>query len=248
MSRWKAAGIHLSISLLIGLVVLTLLFLVWYPSPYFKASGGQELTLILLGVDLVLGPLLTLVVFKAGKKSLKFDLSVIALLQLSALLYGLHVIVQARPAFIVAAVDRFNVVAANDIEPEELAKGSKPEFSTLSWTGPRLVAARLPEDPALRTEIMFAAGAGGADIEKRPITYVDYDSEAKSLLARAKPLATLRAKSTTWSASLDAWLKENKRSESELRWLPLEARNVSLTMLLDAQSGAVVDAIPIEPR
>ena len=247
MSRWKAAGIHLSISVLIGLVVLTLLFLVWYPSPYFKASGGQELTLILLGVDLVLGPLLTLVVFKAGKKSLRFDLSVIAILQLSALLYGLHVIVQARPAFIVAAIDRFNVVAANDIEPEDLAKGSKPEFSTLSWTGPRLVAARLPEDPALRTEIMFAAGGGGADIEKRPITYVDYASEAKTLLTRAKPLADLRNKGAAATATLDAWLKDKGRQEADLAWVPLETRSASLTMLLDAKTGAVVDALPIDP-
>ena len=247
MSRWKAAGIHLSISVLIGLVVLTLLFLVWYPSPYFKASGGQELTLILLGVDLVLGPLLTLVVFKAGKKSLRFDLSVIAVLQLSALLYGLHVIVQARPAFIVAAIDRFNMVAANDIEPEDLAKGSKPEFSTLSWTGPRLVAARLPEDPALRTEIMFAAGGGGADIEMRPITYVDYADQAKALLARAKPLSELRARKPAVVGTLDAWLKDNGRDETSLAWVPLETRNASLTMLLDAESGAVVDALAIDP-
>lgn len=247
MSRWKAAGIHLSISLLIGLVVLTLLFLVWYPSPYFKASGGQELTLILLGVDLVLGPLLTLVVFKAGKKSLKFDLSVIALLQLSALLYGLHVIVQARPAFIVAAVDRFNIVAANEIKPEDLAKGTTPEFSTISWTGPRLVAARLPADPVERSNLMFAPSEGGAELEWRPATYVDYASEAKTLLARAKPLADLRAKGAGAAATLDAWLKDHPRPETDLAWVPINSRKASLTMLLDARSGAVVDALDIDP-
>ncbi|MBL0165374.1 MAG: hypothetical protein IPP82_17470 [Xanthomonadales bacterium] len=69
MSRWKAASIHLSISVFVGLLVLALLFLVWYPQPYFNAAGGQALIIFLLGVDIVLGPLLTLVLFKSGKKT-----------------------------------------------------------------------------------------------------------------------------------------------------------------------------------
>lgn len=247
MSRWKAAGIHLSISALIGLIVLSLLFLVWYPSPYFKASGGQELTLILLGVDLVLGPLLTLVVFKAGKKSLKFDLSVIALLQLSALLYGLHVIVQARPAFIVAAVDRFKVVAANDVDRASLSKGSTPDFSTLSWTGPRLVAVHIPTEPAARSALMFAETLGGAGVEFQPEYYVDYATEASTLLARAKPLAELRKKNAGAAPTLDAWLRASGRSEADVAWVPISSRKAGMTMLLDARSGAVVDALDIDP-
>ena len=46
MSRWKAAGIHLSISLAIGLLVGALLFGVWYPPPYFHAAGADELILM----------------------------------------------------------------------------------------------------------------------------------------------------------------------------------------------------------
>ncbi len=115
MSRWKAASIHLSISIAVGLLVFALLFLVWFPQPYFDAAGGQHLILVLLGVDLVLGPLLTLILFKSGKKGMLFDLYLIGLVQSAALVYGMHVIVQARPAFIVAAIDRFNVVAANEL-------------------------------------------------------------------------------------------------------------------------------------
>lgn len=246
MTRWKAAGIHLSISMLIGLVVLSLLFLVWYPSPYFRASGGEELALILLGVDLVLGPILTLVVFKSGKKSLRFDLGVIALLQFCALAYGLHVIVQARPAFIVAAVDRFSVVAANEIEPDELAGGSKPQFSTLSWTGPRLVAARLPTEAKERTALLFSAAAG-RDVQMFPRYYVDYAGEAAHLLGRAKPLAELRSKGAEGAKVLDRWLGHQQRPESELAWLPINARRASLTMIVDAKSGAVIKALPIDP-
>ena len=75
MSRWKAASIHCSISALVGLIVGFLLFGLWYPPPYFHAAGADELILLLVGVDLTLGPLLTLIVFRSGKRGLKFDLA-----------------------------------------------------------------------------------------------------------------------------------------------------------------------------
>ena len=117
MSRWKAAAIHLSISAAIGLVVGALLLLVWYPPPYFHAAGADQLVLLLVGVDLVLGPLLTLILFRSGKKGLKFDLAMIAVLQTTALVYGLSVVLQSRPVFLVSAVDRFVLVSASEIDP-----------------------------------------------------------------------------------------------------------------------------------
>ena len=247
MSRWKAAGIHLSISVLIGLAVLALLFWVWYPAPYFQASGGQKLALTLVCVDLMIGPLLTLIVFKAGKKGLAFDLGTIAILQLGALLFGLSVITQARPVYLVGAVDRFTVVAANEIDPADLAKGTKPEFSTLSWSGPRLVAARLPTDITLRNQLAFAAAGGGPDIDRQPAYYVGYADEAAHLLTRAKPLADLRSKGAAASTALDDWLRNHPRIETDVAWLPMKARDVGLTMLVDAKTGAVLAALPIDP-
>ena len=247
MSRWKAAGIHLSISVLIGLIVLTLLFVVWYPAPYFQATGGLDLTLILLGIDLVLGPLLTLIVFKAGKPGLKFDLAVIITLQAAALVYGLHVITSARPAYIVGAVDRFVVVAANEIEPADLADARDPQFASISWTGPRLVAARLPTDPQERSELAFS-GFAGRDVQNLPRYYVEYAEEAGNLLTRAKPLADLRGKGPDAAAAIDTWLREHAKPESELVWLPIDARKASLTMLLDARTAAVVGTIDIDPN
>ena len=246
MSRWKAASIHLSISITVGVLVFALLFFVWFPQPYFDAAGGQELILVLLGVDLVLGPLLTLVLFKSGKKGMVFDLCMIAIVQTSSLVYGLHVITLARPVFIVAAVDRFNVVAANDLDPADLAKASDPKFRSLSWTGPRLVAARLPTDPEKSTALMNS-GVAGKDIEKFPEYYVPYGDEAHALLARAKPIEPLRQSSPSAAAAVDAWLSKHQRSNDSVAWLPIVARRDSLTMLLDAKSGAVLDALPLNP-
>jgi hypothetical protein len=247
MSRWRAAAIHLSISILIGLLVLALLFLVWYPQPYFHAAGGQQLIIVLLGVDLVLGPLLTLILFKSGKKGMLFDLCMIAAFQISALIYGLVVIAEARPVFIVAVVDRFNLVSAADIDPEDLAKGKKPEFRSLSWTGPRLIGAQVPPPGKERTDLMFKTAPGGKDVQNFPKYYVDYASVSAGLLEHSKPLAELRKRQPDSAPVLDAWLREHAARDEAVTWVPVLARKSSVVMLLDARSGEVLDALPIYP-
>ena len=177
MTRWKAAAIHLSISVCVGPAAAALIFGVWYPPPYSHAVGADQLILLLLGVDVVLGPLLTLVVFKSGKKSLRFDLTVIALLQVCAFLYGMSVVVRARPAFIVGRVDRFVIVSANDLDDEDFAKASDPQFRSAPWTGPKVIGAAVPTDTQLRNDVLFSS-AGGKDLEKFPQYYTDYDAVA----------------------------------------------------------------------
>lgn len=246
MTRWKAAGIHLAISAVIGAAILALLFWVWYPAPYFKASGGQHLILILLGVDLIMGPLLTLILFKLGKKGLVFDLAMVAVLQLGALLYGLHVMAISRPAFIVAVVDRFNVLTGNEIDPADLAQGMRPEFRSISWTGPRLVGTSRPTDPNERLNLAIS-GAAGKDAQHMPKYYVDYADNAAALAARAKPLSALRSQDPRTNRIIDAWLASSGRAEAEVVWLPLQVRGVSMSMLLERSSGNVIDALPVDP-
>jgi len=246
MSRWKAAAIHLSISVAIGLAAAALIFGVWYPAPYSQAAGAGELVLLLLGVDVVLGPLLTLVIFRSGKKGLKFDLAVIAVMQACALTYGLSVVTRARPAFIVAAVDRFTLVTANDLDAADLAQGSKPEFQSVSWTGPKLVGVEMPQDTKSHNDLVFS-GAAGKDIEQFPKYYVDYAQTAKSMLARAKPLDVLRKVRPEAAPLLEDWLHGHNRDAATIAWLPLTTQTKSLVMLLDRTSGQVLDALPIDP-
>ncbi|HZP67272.1 MAG TPA: TfpX/TfpZ family type IV pilin accessory protein [Rudaea sp.] len=246
MSRWKAAAIHLSISATIGVIVGALLFGVWYPPPYFHAAGADELVLLLVGVDLTLGPLLTLVVFKSGKRGLKFDLAVIGIAQTAALVYGLSVVLVSRPVFLVGVLDRFVLVAANEISDDDLAQGSKPEFRSRSWTGPRLVAAELPTDDKERSELAFSALAG-RDAQNLPKYYRDYSEAGKALLAKAKPLDVLRKKRPGDVAELDAWLAGAGRNADSVVWLPVVARKSDLVMLMDAQTAAPLKALPINP-
>jgi hypothetical protein len=246
MSRWKAAAIHLSISAAIGLVVGALLLLVWYPPPYFHAAGADQLVLLLVGVDLVLGPLLTLVLFRSGKKGLKFDLAMIAVLQTTALVYGLSVVLQSRPVFLVSAVDRFVLVSANEIDPEDLAKGSKPEFRSLSLTGPRLAGTAMPKSWQERNKVLFS-GVAGKDIEEYPQYYVNYREAAPGLLERAKPLERLVLSTDEERSLLEDGIARTGKARDALVFVPLVARKANLTMLLDARNGDPLQAIAVNP-
>src|SRR6516165_9814928 len=164
LTRWKASLIHLGISATIGIGVIALMLLLWYPRPYFMAMGGDTLILILIGVDVVIGPLITLVVFDPKKKNLKFDLAVIATLQLCALVYGSHVMFVARPVYNVFVVDRFETIAANQVDDASQARIAAVEFASLPLTGPKVIAVRQPDDQKRKADILFAALNGGPDL------------------------------------------------------------------------------------
>ncbi len=65
---------------------------------------------MILAIDVIIAAYLGLSVYKEGKKTLKFDLSVIILIQIAALCYGVFSIEQGRPAWLVFNVDRFELV------------------------------------------------------------------------------------------------------------------------------------------
>ena len=247
MSRWKAAAIHLSISITIGVVVGALLLFVWYPPPFFHAAGADVLVLLMVSVDLGLGPLLTLVVFKPGKRGLKFDLAVIAIAQTVALVYGLSIVLRSRPVFIASAVDRLVLVAATDIAPADLAQGSKPEFRSLSLTGPRLVGTQIPSNWKERNDVLFSSVGGGKDIEDYPKYYVDYTVAAPGLLSKAKPVDAVPIRSAEDRATLDAAIARTGKPVDQIVWVPIIARKESLVMLLDRQTGTPLRALAINP-
>lgn len=245
MSRWKAAGIHLLLSIALALAVGALLFFVWYPGPLFAASGGDRLVLILIGIDIAIGPLLTLVVFRAGKRGLKFDLAVIALLQVAALLYGLHVISAARPAYLVFAVDRIVAVSANQLEPADLAR-AQPGFDRVPWTGPRLAYARMPTDATASEEILMSA-LRGKDLERFPQYYEPYQAQAQQVVAKLRPLDELTGADAATRALVERAVARSRTAEAELGWLPLVARSNDIIALVRRADASIAGYVEVDP-
>jgi len=246
MSRWKAAGIHLLISLIVAILVGSLIYFVWYPPPYFQVAGGSNLMLIIMGVDVVIGPFLTLAVFKAGKKGMHFDLIVIALLQIAAFGYGVHIIAAARPVFIVAEVDRFVVVTANALDDADLAAGSQPEFRRRSWFGPRLVGAEPPQQGSDAFD-MAMSGLAGKDIDLFPKYYVPYSQVSEALLTRSRPLTDTMKKSAQDAHLVQQFLAGRNADAADYRSLPLHGRVADFTMVVSAKTRQPVTALAIDP-
>lgn len=247
MSRWKAAALHLCISIVIAGIASGLLLGVWYPPPYFHADGAGKLLALVVGVDVSIGPLLTLLVFRHGKRGLKFDLTVIAILQVIALVYGFHVLVGSRPVFMVAVVDRFVAVSANNISAADLAKAAHPEWRHLSWTGPVLVGATLPSNEKQREALMFSSLQGGKDIQDLPERYVPYANVAPALLKRARPLIRLYKMHPHAKGEISGWLATRHLSADNVVWLPIQARRWDMVMMMDARTGQPLGPIPLDP-
>jgi|GEM_PF-1380637 len=128
MTRYKAFSIHFLISLFIIGSFLTFAYFIWYGKIYLDISGVMVPAKILIGVDVILGPLFTLLVFKQGKKHLKIDLMVIALVQLVAFIYGAYTLYLGKPTLVVLKGDVFEIVTQKNIEPE-LNKTIKNQLS-----------------------------------------------------------------------------------------------------------------------
>jgi hypothetical protein len=243
MSRWKASAIHLLLSAAIAGAVLTFMLTVWYPWPLFEAAGGSQLIFILVGVDVTLGPLITLIIFKAGKKGLKFDLTVIALVQLAALAYGIHTLYLARPVYLVYTVDRFELVTAKDLDPKDLAKVTRREFHPSLLARPRYAAAVYPTDPALRARVVETSVVG-KDLQMYPQYYVPYSAQAQNALRAAKSLSIMLKREPE---VIKRYLKASGRTEESVKYLPLSTPEKDGIVLLDAVSGAPVDIVLVNP-
>ncbi len=143
MSRWKAFAIHFSISLIVFLVLLAIILIVWYPGILFSVDGGWTGLRIVIGVDLVLGPLLTLIVFKAGKPGLRFDLTCIGTAQVVCMAAGMWIVYEERPIALVLAYDTIYSLAKQEFE--ELGR-DRSVLDDIPGSYPKLVYTELPEN------------------------------------------------------------------------------------------------------
>ena len=246
LNRWKASAIHLGISAAIGISVVALMLALWYPQHYFAAMGGDTLIMLLFGVDVVIGPLITLIVFDPKKKNVRFDLAVIALLQLAALLYGCSIMFKARPVYNVFVVDRFEVIAANAIDDESREK-AKPAFQSLSLTGPKLAGALEPTDPKRQADIVMSAAGGGNDLSNLPDLFVPYDDVKARAGQAAKPLSELVNHQPQDAPVVKSFVAASGRAEDTVGYLPMRGRNRDMAVVVDRKTGDIVGIVPVNP-
>ena len=230
-----AALWHLSGSVLVAACSAVLVFALWYRFPYRDLAGGRELFLLVVSVDVVCGPLLTLVLFSPSKPrgELWRDLGLVVVIQLAALAYGMHTVWQVRPLFLVHEVDRFKVVSRADVDPgqlDALPAALKPSW----WQGPVTVGLRPYASAEEKNKVLFEAVQGGRDQGDRPVYYIPFDDTAAAkTLERAKPLPDFLTRHPDQQAGAAEMLQAAHIALAQARYLPVRGRE-DWVALLDA--------------
>lgn len=232
---------HLSISLLIALFVVVLVLFIWYPLPLATATGVTQIFLMMLAIDVVIGPVLGLLVYKVGKKTLKMDLSIIIVLQILALGYGVYSIEQGRPVWITYNVDRFELVRKNEIITGHIEQ-ALPQFQHPSWFKPQWVGVEFAKDANVRSDDLFAEALGGISIAQRPERYVDFVQAKQKIKQHAKSLKELNQYNDV--KQVDRILSKYPQATA---FVPLKANAVDMTVLINKEKGEVVKIVDLRP-
>ena len=246
--RLKAMALHFLITLIVAGIAASLVFWLWFPYPFNQMLGGLELFSLVIACDIILGPLISLVIYnrKKPRKLLLRDYAIVGLIQLTALSYGLHMVTATRPAFVVLAVDRLEVISAGELNTQDLQQASQPEWQNLSWTGPRFVWAESPTNQQDRNELLFS-GLVGKDLAYLPRYYRDYSEGKAQLLSRAQPLDVLYQNHPQARTLIDEAVAASGKKPAQLRWLPVRHIRGFWTVLVNADSALPVAWLELDP-
>ncbi len=235
--------LHARLSVLVAGAVVIPLLLTWYPRPLFEAAGTARLACFLVVLAAVVGPLVHYLAGRKGRPLTRAALRLVVIAQVVVLVGCALMLYVQRPVYLMFTVDRFDLVLARQIAPQDLAKASG-QFTRRPLSGPVYAAAVQPADPAETRRILNDAIGGGKDLQNYPQHYVPYSQQAATALKRAKPLAAIMERD---SELLKRYLESSGREAASVRFLPLRARKKDGVVLLDAATGAPLQVLLIDP-
>lgn len=241
-----AFGIHFMLTALLAAAAAALIFLVWFPAPFGAMIGGAKLFMLVVGCDLALGPLMSLVIYNRAKsrRELVTDYAIVAIVQLAALSYGVWVMAASRPAYVAFSKDRFEVVMAQDISDADLAEARDPRFARRPWLGPEFVTIHVPDAEQQDTLMQEVSGH---ETHARPRFYVPYSAGLEEIRQRGGMLADLEKRHPEGKVALARAAAESDVPAGRLRWLPVRARLGFWTALVDFETGKPVAYAALDP-
>jgi hypothetical protein len=265
--RLIAFGCHLLLSIVIVTLSMTVVIGVWYPAPLFYVQDFSKILLTIISIDIVLGPLLTFIVYNPKKALIKVDLAIIFMIQVLALSYGVYTSFISRPIFVVYSNDRFSSVGANESERFDLKKiPAQSLYLTQSKMGPRWVGAVAPENLSIAEkmdlEFSTAIGDGLRMMPQYFVTYEKIKAMAMQMGTKASDLnldedqiirqssATsekMRPRSRDQIIQMKIWLTHFNLPLERIILVPLKGRENFAIIALDANTGIVLDSLSQDP-
>ena len=194
--RLAAFGLHLSGSATALSLVLGALWLGWYRWPGWYLTSALHIVGILVMVDLVLGPTLTLIVANPNKRRIELarDISIIVAVQLMALAYGGVTLWRGRPLYYTFSVDRLELVQASDLKAEDVRVGRRenPVLAPYWHSLPRWVWAPLPDNAEEAQKIVTGSVFGGTDVTQMPRYFRPWEQGLPEVRKHLSKIADMR--------------------------------------------------------
>jgi len=239
-SRLKAFGLHFSGSASVLLLVLGTLYLGWYRWPGWYLTGVLNVLPIMVGVDVVLGPLLTFVIASPGKpaRALARDVACIVVVQLIALSYGAATLWHGRPLYYAYSEKELSVTQGIDLQPAEVASArqSNPEFAPHWYSRPRWVWAPLPQDQKSANAIVESAVQGGFDVTAMPRYFKPWPQGLGDLRKHLRKVGDLNYFSGKQREVLAKRLKSDGFDPAIADTMPMTGHGVPLLAVFDLQT------------
>lgn len=243
ITKLKASLLHLLISAIVVSCFAGFALWIWYPSPFLQISGILSILLILVSVDLILGPLLTFIIYKPKKPKLAMDLAFIGIVQIAALGYGMYTIHQGHPAYIAYTVDRFTLINIGDVNPLD---AKHTDLQASGWWKPIMVYSQPPTDPSEKERLIFEVLEGKPDIDARPEYYEPFDKFANKVMQ--KGLTAQQLSSTPESnQKLEVFIAKHGKTANDYAYLPLVGKEKDVLWVWDKATEQPVGTLDIDP-
>ncbi len=242
--KTRAWLVHLGLSFAVLLPIFLLIYFWWFPGPFFRVQDTAHIIAVLIGVDLVLGPILTFIVYRPNKKGLKFDLTVIACVQLAALVYGVYAIHSERPAYVVFAVDRYVPLAAKDVDFERAGMSG---FGEDRPGEPVYAFAEMPMGEAFQAFQDSVLFRGQPDLERRPEFWLPLATGREAILARARPLSELVDQRPGAKQAVTRASRRLDLTPETALFVPMPGKREDYAAIIDPESARVIGAVAVDP-
>lgn len=225
-TRLLAAGVHLLGSAFVISLILSMVYFIWYPEPFYTIHSVFNAVKVAVLVDLVLGPFLTFLVFNLKKPRIELvrDLSVIVVFQIVALSWGVHITYKMRPDFLVFQGAAFYSILQEEIDVDGLVEDvSPPEF----WEKPKTVYVEplSSEDAIKRLDYIMHGGIVEGDMYQskryRPLSLQEDNAYRQDVLRHSTDYTEL-LKSRTWKEKLEQFLLSEGGSGEDYLFYSLE--------------------------
>ena len=242
--RLKAFALHLLTSATVLTLILGSLYFGWYRWPGWYLTDVTKVIVVMVCVDVVLGPTLTLIIANKNKprRELARDIGIIAFVQLCALGYGSVSLWNGRPMYYAFSEIVLQLVQAYDIDANEarLGREQNPALAPHWYNLPRWIWAPLPKDADTRQQIVAAAVGGGDDVISMPRYFKPWEEGLSELRGQLKKVDNVPYFAKSEKRKLKEKMRAAGMPDDQMDTMVLTGRGHPLLTVIDPATLKII--------